>query len=96
MSTDAACSQFPGIRRVTGYGKRQAPGRAQCPHLKEMGYSPDRIDALVWALTELLIEGGSTRAWGKSDWLEGAVLFAGFASVGSRCQFHAFYLANFQ
>jgi phage terminase large subunit-like protein len=22
-----------------------------------MGYSPDRVDALVWALTELLIEG---------------------------------------
>jgi phage terminase large subunit-like protein len=24
---------------------------------REMGYSPDRVDALVWALTELLIEG---------------------------------------
>ena len=24
---------------------------------KEMGYSPDRVDALVWALTELMIEG---------------------------------------
>ena len=28
---------------------------------KEMGYSPDRIDALVWALTELMIEGGERR-----------------------------------
>jgi phage terminase large subunit-like protein len=26
-----------------------------------MGYSPDRVDALVWALTELMIEGGSGR-----------------------------------
>jgi phage terminase large subunit-like protein len=25
----------------------------------EMGYSPDRVDALVWALTELMIEGRS-------------------------------------
>jgi hypothetical protein len=24
---------------------------------QEMGYSPDRVDALVWALTELMIEG---------------------------------------
>ncbi len=24
---------------------------------KEMGYSPDRVDALVWAITELMIEG---------------------------------------
>jgi phage terminase large subunit-like protein len=23
----------------------------------EMGYSPDRVDALVWGLTELMIEG---------------------------------------
>lgn len=28
---------------------------------KEMGYSPDRIDALVWALTELMIEGEERR-----------------------------------
>jgi len=28
---------------------------------KEMGYSPDRVDALVWALTELMIEGGARR-----------------------------------
>ncbi|MDI1342773.1 MAG: hypothetical protein PSV22_01550 [Pseudolabrys sp.] len=28
---------------------------------KEMGYSPDRVDALVWALTELMIEGGGRR-----------------------------------
>jgi phage terminase large subunit-like protein len=28
---------------------------------KEMGYSPDRVDALVWALTELMIEGVPTR-----------------------------------
>ena len=28
---------------------------------KEMGYSPDRVDALVWALTELMIEGGERR-----------------------------------
>ena len=28
---------------------------------KEMGYSPDRVDALVWALTELMIEGRSQR-----------------------------------
>jgi phage terminase large subunit-like protein len=27
----------------------------------EMGYSPDRVDALVWALTELMIEGGERR-----------------------------------
>ena len=26
-----------------------------------MGYSPDRVDALVWALTELMIEGGPQR-----------------------------------
>ncbi len=29
---------------------------------KEMGYSPDRVDALVWALTELMIE-GELRRW---------------------------------
>jgi len=28
---------------------------------REMGYSPDRVDALVWALTELMIEGGGRR-----------------------------------
>jgi len=28
----------------------------------EMGYSPDRVDALVWALTELMIEGGPASA----------------------------------
>jgi phage terminase large subunit-like protein len=28
---------------------------------REMGYSPDRVDALVWALTELMIEGGGGR-----------------------------------
>lgn len=28
---------------------------------KEMGYSPDRVDALVWALTELMIEGPAER-----------------------------------
>lgn len=28
---------------------------------KEMGYSPDRVDALVWAITELMIEGESGR-----------------------------------
>jgi phage terminase large subunit-like protein len=28
---------------------------------REMGYSPDRVDALVWALTELLIEGERRR-----------------------------------
>jgi phage terminase large subunit-like protein len=28
---------------------------------KSMGYSPDRVDALVWALTELMIEGGGER-----------------------------------
>jgi hypothetical protein len=28
---------------------------------KEMGYSPDRVDALVWALTELMIEGDGER-----------------------------------
>jgi phage terminase large subunit-like protein len=27
----------------------------------EMGYSPDRVDALVWALTELMIDGPSER-----------------------------------
>jgi phage terminase large subunit-like protein len=27
----------------------------------EMGYSPDRMDALVWALTKLMIEGGRRR-----------------------------------
>jgi phage terminase large subunit-like protein len=27
----------------------------------EMGYPPDRVDALVWALTELMIEGGGER-----------------------------------
>jgi predicted phage terminase large subunit-like protein len=27
----------------------------------EMGYSPDRVDALVWALTELMIEAGGSR-----------------------------------
>ena len=27
---------------------------------KEMGYSPDRVDALVWALTELMVEGERT------------------------------------
>jgi phage terminase large subunit-like protein len=27
----------------------------------EMGYSPDRLDALVWALTELMIEGSERR-----------------------------------
>ena len=27
----------------------------------EMGYSPDRADALVWALTEPVIEGGERR-----------------------------------
>ena len=27
----------------------------------EMGYSPDRVDALVWALTELMIEGEERR-----------------------------------
>jgi phage terminase large subunit-like protein len=27
----------------------------------ELGYSPDRVDALVWALTELMIEGGERR-----------------------------------
>jgi phage terminase large subunit-like protein len=27
----------------------------------EMGYSPDRVDALVWALTELMIEGSGRR-----------------------------------
>jgi phage terminase large subunit-like protein len=26
-----------------------------------MGYSPDRVDALVWALTELMIEGEGGR-----------------------------------
>jgi phage terminase large subunit-like protein len=26
-----------------------------------MGYSPDRVDALVWALTELMIEGQGAR-----------------------------------
>jgi phage terminase large subunit-like protein len=26
-----------------------------------MGYSPDRVDALVWALTELMIEGEPRR-----------------------------------
>lgn len=26
-----------------------------------MGYSPDRVDALVWALTELMIEGQGER-----------------------------------
>jgi phage terminase large subunit-like protein len=26
-----------------------------------MGYSRDRVDALVWALTELMIEGGERR-----------------------------------
>ena len=28
---------------------------------KEMGYSPDRVDALVWALTELMIDGEPRR-----------------------------------
>ena len=28
---------------------------------KEMGYSPDRVDALVWGLTELMIEGDGGR-----------------------------------
>ena len=28
---------------------------------REMGYSPDRVDALVWALTELMIEGDGWR-----------------------------------
>lgn len=28
---------------------------------KTMGYSPDRVDALVWALTELMIEGQGQR-----------------------------------
>lgn len=28
---------------------------------REMGYSPDRVDALVWALTELMIEGPNER-----------------------------------
>jgi phage terminase large subunit-like protein len=28
---------------------------------KDMGYSPDRVDALVWALTELMIDGGERR-----------------------------------
>lgn len=28
---------------------------------REMGYSPDRVDALVWALTELMIEGQGQR-----------------------------------
>lgn len=28
---------------------------------KAMGYSPDRVDALAWALTELMIEGASMR-----------------------------------
>lgn len=28
---------------------------------REMGYSPDRVDALVWALTELIIEGSAER-----------------------------------
>ena len=28
---------------------------------REMGYSPDRVDALVWALTELMIEGEPRR-----------------------------------
>ncbi len=28
---------------------------------QEMGYSPDRVDALVWALTELMIEGDGGR-----------------------------------
>ncbi len=28
---------------------------------REMGYSPDRVDALVWALTELMIEGDGER-----------------------------------
>ena len=28
---------------------------------REMGYSPDRVDALVWALTELMIDGGERR-----------------------------------
>jgi len=28
---------------------------------REMGYSPDRVDALVWALTELMIEGEGVR-----------------------------------
>jgi len=28
---------------------------------REMGYSPDRVDALVWALTELMIEGEERR-----------------------------------
>jgi phage terminase large subunit-like protein len=27
----------------------------------DMGYSPDRVDALVWALTELMIEGEGRR-----------------------------------
>lgn len=28
---------------------------------KERGYSPDRVDALVWALTELMIDGSGRR-----------------------------------
>ncbi len=28
---------------------------------REMGYSPDRVDALVWALTELMIDSGERR-----------------------------------
>ena len=28
---------------------------------KEMSYSPDRVDALVWALTELMIDDGTQR-----------------------------------
>lgn len=28
---------------------------------REMGYSPDRVDALVWALTELMLEGEGGR-----------------------------------
>jgi phage terminase large subunit-like protein len=28
---------------------------------KGMGYSPDRMDALVWAFTELMVEGDERR-----------------------------------
>jgi phage terminase large subunit-like protein len=37
------------------------PARLKCSRCNEMGYSPDRVDALVWALTELMIEGGERR-----------------------------------
>lgn len=39
--------------------------------------SPDRMDALVWALTKLMVTGGEVRGYSKLDWAEDPVVARG-------------------